>query len=127
MPWMKLLFLSHTVPVPTMSVTALSSHTVGQSLMLECNVTTVRGIASGLDIMWSVSNGTVIKTVNGPNVNSTTGSSLVYTDIYTISLLSLDDDGELYLCEAVINTNPQIMVDDNVTLSVTSEYRIGKL
>ena len=108
-----------------MNVTALNNQTVGQSLMLECNVTTVRGINRNVNIMWSVSNGsngTVIKTINGVNTSSTTSTSLVYTDIYTISILSVNDDGEAYVCEAVIDTSPQIMVDDDITLDVTSEY-----
>ena len=114
------LFLSHVVPVPTVSVVALSNQTVGQSLMLECNVTTVRGVTSELNIMWNVSNGTVIKTTNNVNPSSTS-TTLVYTDIYTISLLGVNDDEEVYVCEAVINTTSQIMVDDNITLDVTSE------
>ena len=107
-----------------MTVTELNNinHTVGQSLLLDCSVTTVRGITSGLDIMWSDSNGMVIKTISGANISSTTNTSQVYTDIYTISLVSLDDDGESYLCEAVLNASMQIMVDNNITLDVTSEY-----
>ena len=105
-----------------MNVTALNNQTVGQSLMLECNVTTVRGINRNVNITWSVSNGTVIKTINSVNTSSTTSTSLVYTDIYTISILSVNDDDEAYVCEAVIDTSPQIMVDDDITLDVISEY-----
>ena len=111
-----------TVPGPSVSVTALSNQTVGQSLMLECNVTTVRGINRNVDIMWNVSNGTVIKTINGANISHTTSTSLVYTDIYTILVLSVADDEEVYLCETVINTSPQLTSKNNVTLNVTSEY-----
>lgn len=104
-----------------MSVTALSNQTVGQTLMLECNLTIARGINRNVDIMWNVSNGTVIKMINNANASSTTSTTLVYIDIYTISILSVNDDDEVYVCAAVINTTSQIMVDDNITLDVTSE------
>ena len=109
-----------TVPPPTVSVTALSNQIVGQSLMLECSVTIARGINNrSVDIMWSVSNGTVIKTIN----RTTTSTSLVYMDIYTIPVLSEDDDEEVFVCEGVINASPLVMSEDNITLHVTSEYR----
>ena len=108
-----------TVPTPTVSVTALSNQTVGQSLMLECNVTIARGINNrSVDIMWSVSNGTVIKTIIGA-MNDT---SLEYTDIYTIPVLNVDDDEEVFVCEGVINASTLVMSEDNITLNVTSEY-----
>ena len=108
-----------TVPTPTVSVTALSNQIVGQSLMLECNVTIARGINNrSVDIMWSVSNGTVIKTINGAMNNT----SQVYTDIYTIPVLSEDDDEEDYVCEGVLNASTLVMSEDSITLNVTSEY-----
>ena len=109
------------VPVPIVSVTALSNQTVGQSLMLECSVTIARGIHNrGVDIMWSVSNGTVIKTIN----RVTTNTSRVFIDIYTIPVLSVDDDEEVYVCEGVLNPTPYsaLLKEDNITLYVISEY-----
>ena len=82
-------------------------------------MTIVRGINNrSVDIMWSVSNGTVIKTING----ATTNTSLVYMDIYTIPVLSVDDDEEVFVCEGVINASTLVMSEDNITLNVTSEY-----
>ena len=58
-------------------------------LILQCEVTTVRGITSRVDIVWS--SGTIFEWMN--NVSSTTmGNSLVYTDYYTVSQLSTTDD-----------------------------------
>ena len=110
------------VPAPTVIVTALNTQTVGQSLTLQCNVTTVRGITSRVDIVWSNSNdGTVLQRMN--DVSSTTmGNSLVYTDSYTISQLSTTDEGRVIQCEVVINTSPPVMASDTITLDVTSEY-----
>ena len=105
-----------TVPTPTVSVTALNIQTVGQSLTLQCEVTTVRGITSRVDIVWS-SGGTELQRIN--NVLPTMMSdSLVYTDSYTISQLSTTDEGRMIQCEVVINVNPEIVANDQYTLDV---------
>ena len=116
-----MLLFNTLVPTPTVSVTNTSTQTVGQSLTLECEVTTVRGITSRVDIVWS-SDGTELERMN--NVSSTTmDNSLVYTDSYTIPLLSTTHDGRMYECEAVINSSPSaIMAMDNITLGVIGEY-----
>ena len=109
-----------SVPTPTVSVTAPNNQTVGQSLTLQCEVTTVRGITSRVDIVWS-SNGTELERMN--DVSSTTmDNSLVYTDSYTILQLSTDDEGRDYWCEVVINSNPTIANNANITLDVTGKY-----
>ena len=100
-----------------MTVVAPNTQTVGQSLILECNVTAVRGITSRVDIIWS-SDGTEIDMMEGVNVSSTTDNSVVYTNTYNISLLSTTDDGREYQCEVVINTSPPVMANDSVTLDV---------
>ena len=112
--------LLFTVPTPTVSVTAPNTQTVGQSLPLQCEVTTVRGITSRVDIVWS-SGGTELQRMNG--VSSTTmDNSLVYTDSYTISQLSTDDEGRMIQCEVVINASPLVMASNSITLDVTGEY-----
>ena len=101
-------------------MTALSNQTVGQSLTLQCEVTTVRGITSRVDIVWS-SSGMVLQRMN--NVSSTMMSnSLVYTNSYTISQLSTTDDGRVMQCEVVINAIPSVMTIDIITLDVTGKY-----
>ncbi|XP_065911368.1 uncharacterized protein [Dysidea avara] len=106
-----------TVPFPNVTVTAPNTQTVGQSLTLECSVTTVRGITSRVDIIWS-SNGTQLERTEGVSVSSTTDNSVVYTDTYIISQLNTTDDGREYQCEVVINTSPPVMANDSVTLDV---------
>ena len=102
------------------TVTAPNTQTVGQSLTLQCEVTTVRGITSKVDIVWS-SGGTELQRMD--NVSSTMMSnSLVYTNSYTISQLSTTDDGRVIQCEVVINVNPEIVANDSITLDVTGKY-----
>ena len=94
---------------------------VGQSLALQCEVTTVRGITSRVDIVWSTGGAEFNRT---NNVTSTMmGDSLVYTDSYTISLLSTTDEGRLIQCEVVINASPSVNANDTITLDVNGEYR----
>ena len=108
------------VPTSTVSVNAPNTQTVGQSLTLQCEVTTVRGITSRVDIMWS-SDGTELERIN--NVSSITmDNSLVYTDSYTISQLSTSYDGRVIQCEVVINASPSVMDSDSITLDVTDVY-----
>ena len=109
-------------PAPNVSVSAPNTQTVGQSLTLQCNVTTVRGITSRVDIVWS-SGGTELQRMN--DVSSTTMDNslvLVYTDSYTISQLSTTDEGRVIQCEVVINASPPVMASDSITLDVTGEY-----
>ena len=107
-----------TVPTPTVSVTAPNTQIVGQSLTLECSVTTVRGITSRVDIVWSRSDG-MLQTITGVSTNSSSDSVTVYLASYTIPLLSTTDDGRVYQCEVVINTSPPVMATGSVTLDVT--------
>ena len=102
-------------------MTALNTQTVGQSLTLQCEVTTVRGITSRVDIVWS-SGGTVLRRMNDTTA-TTMDNSLVYTDSYTISQqLSTIDEGRAIQCEVVINASPSVMASDSITLDVTGEY-----
>ena len=108
------------VPTPNVTVTAPNTQTVGQSLTLQCDVTTVRGITSTVDIVWS-SGGMELNGTN--NVSSTTmDNSLVYTDSYTISQLSTTDEGRVIQCKGVINASPSVMASNSTILDVTGEY-----
>ena len=94
---------------------------MGQSLTLQCEVTTVRGITTRVDIVWS-SGGVELERMNG--VSSTTiDNSSVYTHSYTISQLSTTDDGRVIQCEVVINTSPAVMAADSIRLNVTGKCK----
>ena len=122
-------FALNTVPSPSVNVSTLDTQTVGQSLTLECNVNTVRGTTSRVDIIWSSDDtdveimegsgdGRILERMEGVNVSSTTDNSVVYTDTYNISQLSTTDDGREYQCEVVINTSPPVMANNSVRLDV---------
>ena len=102
-----------------MAISRPNAQTVGQSLTLQCGVTTVRGITSSLNITWR-NGSTILRRMNGVSL-TTMGSSLVYTDSYTISLLSEANDGNMIQCEVVINASPTVMAADSITLDVTSK------
>ena len=100
------------------TVTAPVVQIVGQSLTLEANVTTVRGITSRVDIEWSTGNTTLQRT-EGVNIIFTASDFVVYNDIYNIAQVSTFDDGRIYQCKVIINTNPQLMATNSTTLDVT--------
>ena len=100
----------YIVPNPTVSVAALSDQIVGESLLLECNVTTVMGVTSGVDIVWSI-DGSEVQRVSAAN-------SIMYTDLYHIVLLGTVEDGRTYQCEAVINSSPPASSTTSITLDV---------
>ena len=83
-------------------------------------MTTVRGITSTVDIVWSSGS---MELQRMESVSSTAmDNSLVYTDSYTISQLNTTDEGRMIQCEVVINTSPSVvMVSDSITLDVTGE------
>jgi len=91
---------------------------VGQSLTLECSLTTYRGITSVVRFMWS-SGGTNLKEEVKTGKDFTTQNLDIYSNTYIIPQLSVSDDGRTYQCKAVINTNPTIVEYNNVTLKLT--------
>ena len=106
-----------SVSTPTVNVAALNTQIVGQSLTLECSVTTVTGITSRVDILWYNGDGVVeiITRVNASSLNNVT----VYSASYNFPLLSTTDDSRVYQCEVVINTSPPVMATGSLTLDVT--------
>ena len=88
--------------------------------MLDCSVTTMRGITSRIDIEWSIGN-VILQRTEGVNATFTASDFVVYTNIYNISQVSTFDDGRVYQCKVIINTIPQLMATDSVTLDVTGK------
>ena len=110
----------YIVPDPTVSVIAPNTQIVSQPLILQCEVTTVRGITSRVDIIWS-SGGTILKRINDTKA-VVMDNSLLYSDFYIISQLNTADDDRVILCKVVINATPLVMANDDVILNVTGEY-----
>ena len=112
---------SFTVPIPSqVYITVPITQTVGQSLMLKCTVTAVRGITSRVNIAWN-SNDLELTTVE-TNVSLITNNSVEYRAYYTIVQLNETDDGRVFQCKVVIDASPPVIADDNVTLNITSKH-----
>ena len=102
---------------------AVNNQTVGQPLILQCSVTTIRDINSRVDFVW-ISNGTELERVEGVTGASSTNNLAVYTDYYIIPQLSIADNNSLYTCEVIINRSPLITATGNITLNVTGKFEV---
>ena len=103
-----ILILTSLVPINVMIMTP-PSQDVGDPLTLQCDMTTVTGIVSTVDIIWSNSS-TELDRMNNitPNIIN---DLVVYSDSYTINLTTLYHGREIR-CEVVINI-PDIPVKDD--------------
>ena len=99
--------------VPTPNVT-VGSPNICQPLTLECNVTTVRGVISRVDIIWS-RGGVVLTRKNNTSV-TIRKNSLLFIDTFNISTINTVD--REYHCEVVINTTPPVMANGSVSLDL---------
>ena len=99
-------------------VATLNEQIVGQPLMLECEMSTPRGISSRVDIVWT-RDGVEVEHINDISSNFSSPEVVVYTNIYTIPLLGTNDDDVVYECEVIINSSPLHKISENVTLDVT--------
>ena len=104
-------------------VTTLNEEIVGQPLMLECVMSTPRGINSRVDIVWT-RDGVEVEHIYDLNNTFSSPKVVVYTNIYTIPLLGTYDDDVVYECEVIINSNPPFRMKANTTLDVIGMYYI---
>ena len=111
-----------TVPKPNISVTVFRNAMmiVGQPLILECIVTTVRGINSQVDIVWSNSTNDMKR----DNVSEYMENSnyVLYRDYLNISQLTTDNNNVTYECKVIINANPLIKATNTFILHVNSKH-----
>ena len=96
-----------------MSVTNQTIPTLSQSLTLQCEVTTVRGITSRVDIVWRRGNRILTTTENVSS--SAVNDGMVYRDVYTTGILNESDINAMYRCEVIIN-----MINVTETFTVNS-------
>jgi len=87
-------------------VAALNNQQEGDPLSLECNVTTVRGITSSVDILW-ISNDEEVRVNASKN---TVDSSVIYRSIYNDSEIS--QENRTYECSVKINASPVVNATD---------------
>ena len=90
------------VPIPNIDITVPNTQIVGQSLTLECSVTTVRGITSRVDIVWS-SDDVELRRTERHSISLTSNNSVIYVDTYTTKPLNATNEGQQVQCEVVIN------------------------
>ena len=95
-----------------MNVTILENKnkTVGSTLLLKCNVTTVMGISSRVEILW-IKNGTIVnETCNGTG-RITICQNDNHTSILQLSYLSEDDESN-YTCSAtILDSNNSTLIE----------------
>ena len=104
----------------------MNNQTVGQSLTLESSITTVRGITSRVDIVWSSNNSQLMR-IDGLNHSSTTNDSVQYTEFYIIPQLGTLDEGRTITCHVIINAMSPVTATDSVTLNVTGKCNTTNL
>ena len=85
---------------------------VKEAVDMECNVITVRGVNSRVDVVWSF-NGTEVERVEAISINHTTNSSTVYSHVYEVNTT---ESGGAYQCEAIINVNPPVKATGSVVI-----------
>ena len=90
---------------------------------LLCEVTTVRGVNSSVDIRMSNSSGAEVH-MDDAMPEIITDRSIVYRLYYPIPSLTIDLDGEVYTCEAVINSDPVVTNTNSITLDITGKICI---
>ena len=96
---------------------------VGSSLILDCTITDMGNNTNSLEIVWITNNMMLQRTIVMPTVID---SLPVYTDSYTISLLTTSDQGRMIHCMAN-STNPPVIDGDNIMLNVTGKlyFKLG--
>jgi len=105
---------------PTVSVTADPTPTVGLPTTLVCSGTTVRGINTTVDIMWSRDD-QIIQSAENVTVNLTSDNMLAFSDSYITGVLNESANGTMYECKVRL-ANTSVMVPMNYTLDLTCKY-----
>jgi len=123
------MYIIFTVPRPTVQVTSVDTLEFGEVTTLECNVAAVRGITSRVDIIWT-SRFTTVRRVNGVtasivnNSASIGNNSAVYTDRFITAPLSVSDNGRVYQCQVIINSNFIVSASSSITLDFLGKKRM---
>ena len=109
------------MPIPSVTINVLNNQTVGQPLILECDVTAVRGITSRVDIVW-INNGSIISITENVNGSLVMNDVVLFTTTYNIPQLSTANENDEYQCEVSIDTDLPVIATESVILNVTGKY-----
>ena len=111
------------MPIPSVTVIILKNQTVDQSLILEYDVTTVRGITSRVVIMCSSdgSGESGLNVIGEANTSLVVNNLMSFTDTYIIPQLSTADENKEHQCEVFIDAESPVTATDSVILNVTGK------
>jgi len=88
------------------AITPLNTPEVGDTLLVECSVTTVKDISIPVDIEWRNELNEIVQSIEMADVAIRHQDTEVYKNVYTIPMLSQNEAGKIYRCSGVINTDP---------------------
>ena len=94
---------------------------VGQSLSLECNITTVGYITNRVDFIWSKNN-IELKQTEGVDVSYVDDSRAVYVNAFNIFQVNTSGDGDVYQCKIIINQKPPLITVGATTLNINGKH-----
>ena len=106
-----------TDAIISVEVIATSTPAINQPLTLQCIATTVMGITSTVDIIWTTGD-TQVRRVNNVKPSGNINSTSVYNDSFIIPLLNISDIGSVYQCELLINSVVPITAKTNYAISL---------
>ena len=120
MPFVQIAIANKTLDNETLGNNTYGNLIIGDPLTLDCIVTTVRGISSSVDIIWTAG-GRVVRRVYNITADIENDHA-IYTDSFEISSLSAIDNGREYQCTVVINAIQPVNNSDQITLMFPGEY-----
>ena len=110
-------------PIVTVTVEVIAAERleIFQPLVLQCTAAIVRGITSTVDIIWTTGN-TQVRRVNNVTASSNTYSQSIYNDSFIIPSLNVSDIGNVYQCEASINSVLPSAVKTGVVIPIPGKH-----
>ena len=100
----------------------MSNLTIGDSLTLDCSFTTVRGISSSVNFIWTTG-GIEIRRVDNITAD-VLNDSAIYTDSFEIPSLSAIDNGRVYYCRVMINATQPVYGSNYFSVAFPGEYKM---
>ena len=121
-----ILGIYYVVPISLVQITIFDNETlgltnlaIGDPLTLDFTVTTVRGISSSVNIVWTTGD---IELRRVDNITAdVVNDSAIYTDSFEIPSLSAIDNGREYQCTVMINAKQPIYSNDKITVVLNGE------
>ena len=109
------------VPKPTVRIITIGNKTLGDKLLLRCDVNITKGISGSVNIEWKI-NGTR----KGKLLRSSLHNVLNVT-LSSTSSLKLTDNNTVYYCQAVINASQSVKTNTSFVLkfNVSGKHNIG--